>query len=68
MNSHSKICHVELKFSIPQPLPNMDRLFYIAKDEEILNGEATDIYFNRTVDVLKAAGLDRLGSGRNFML
>lgn len=60
MNSHSKICHVELKFSIPQPLPNMDRLFYIAKDEEILNGDATDIYFNRTVDVLKAAGLDKV--------
>ncbi|BDR92644.1 nicotinate phosphoribosyltransferase [Vulcanisaeta souniana] len=38
----------------------MDRLFYVAKDEEILNGETTDIYFMRTVDVLKAAGLDRV--------
>ena len=38
----------------------MDRLFYTARDEEIINGEATDIYFLRTVDVLKAAGLDKV--------
>ena len=38
----------------------MDRLFYIARYEEILNGETTDIYFNRTVEVLKAAGLDKV--------
>jgi nicotinate phosphoribosyltransferase len=38
----------------------MDRLFYIAKDEEILNGDATDIYFMRTIDVLRAAGLDKV--------
>ncbi|GAB6945906.1 nicotinate phosphoribosyltransferase [Vulcanisaeta sp. JCM 16161] len=38
----------------------MDRLFYTARDEEIINGEATDIYFIRTVEVLKAAGLDKV--------
>lgn len=38
----------------------MDRLFYTARDEEIINGEATDIYFMRTVEVLKAAGLDKV--------
>ncbi|WP_069807406.1 nicotinate phosphoribosyltransferase [Vulcanisaeta thermophila] len=38
----------------------MDRLFYVAKEEEIINGDATDIYFLRTIEVLKAAGLDRV--------
>jgi len=33
--------------------------FYIASDEDILNGVVTDIYFTRTVRVLKAKGVRR---------
>ncbi len=39
---------------------NSDRVFYVAKIEEVLSGEVTDIYFKRTVDVLKAAGLENV--------
>ena len=35
------------------------RLFHIASDEEIKKGETTDVYFERTLEVLKAKGLDR---------
>ncbi len=37
-----------------------DRMFYAATEEEIVKGEVTDIYFKRTVEVLKAAGLDNV--------
>ncbi|AFH43149.1 nicotinate phosphoribosyltransferase [Fervidicoccus fontis] len=33
------------------------RKFYIATDEEILNGEATDVYFTRVEKILESAGL-----------
>ncbi len=35
-----------------------DRLFYIAKEEEIKKGKTTDIYFIRTVDILRKEGFD----------
>jgi len=35
------------------------RKFNVASDEEIKTGTTTDIYFMRTVEVLKAKGLDR---------
>lgn len=38
----------------------MDRLFAVATEDEVVRGEVTDIYFKRTVDVLKAAGLDKV--------
>lgn len=34
------------------------RLFHIASDEEIKEGKTTDVYFERTLEVLKAKGLD----------
>jgi nicotinate phosphoribosyltransferase len=34
------------------------RLFHTATDEEIKKGETTDVYFDRTLEVLKAEGLD----------
>jgi nicotinate phosphoribosyltransferase len=34
------------------------RLFHIASDEEIRGGETTDVYFRRTMQVLRAKGLD----------
>lgn len=34
------------------------RLFHIASDEEIKEGKTTDVYFERTIEVLKAKGLD----------
>ncbi len=37
-----------------------DRTFYIAREEEIIKGEVTDVYFLRTVEVLKAAGLENV--------
>ncbi|NPB01224.1 MAG: nicotinate phosphoribosyltransferase [Crenarchaeota archaeon] len=37
-----------------------DRTFYIAREEEIVKGEVTDVYFLRTVEVLKAAGLENV--------
>ncbi|NPA23035.1 MAG: nicotinate phosphoribosyltransferase [Crenarchaeota archaeon] len=37
-----------------------DRIFHIAREEEIVKGEVTDVYFIRTVEVLKAAGLDNV--------
>ncbi len=32
---------------------------YVAKEKEILGGEATDIYFTRTVEVVKKSGADK---------
>jgi nicotinate phosphoribosyltransferase len=34
------------------------RLFHTATDEEIKKGETMDVYFDRTLNVLKAEGLD----------
>ncbi len=34
------------------------RLFHIASDEEIKKGETTDVYFRRTMQILRAKGLD----------
>jgi len=34
------------------------RPFHIASDEEIKEGETTDVYFERTLEVLRAKGLD----------
>ena len=36
------------------------RIFHIASDEEIKNGETTDIYFVRTKQILEAKGLDKI--------
>ncbi|MHA2378721.1 MAG: nicotinate phosphoribosyltransferase [Candidatus Thorarchaeota archaeon] len=36
----------------------MNRRWRIASEDEILTGKTTDIYFQRTVDVLKAEGMD----------
>ena len=36
------------------------RDFYIATEEEIRSGRTTDIYFVRTLDILKKAGRDRI--------
>ena len=36
------------------------RIFYIASDEEIKKGETTDIYFLRTMEILKAKGKDKV--------
>lgn len=36
----------------------MERIFNIAYPEEVIKGEVTDVYFKRTVDILKAAGLE----------
>ncbi|MGC9210269.1 MAG: nicotinate phosphoribosyltransferase [Acidilobus sp.] len=33
---------------------------YVAKESEILSGDATDIYFKRTQEALRAAGLDKV--------
>jgi len=33
---------------------------YVAKEEEIVSGEATDVYFSRTVEVLKKSGEDKM--------
>ncbi len=35
-----------------------ERAFYIAREDEIVRGEVTDVYFIRTVEVLRAAGLE----------
>lgn len=37
---------------------SVQRLFHIASEEDIVKGKCTDVYFIRTVDVLKTAGLD----------
>ncbi len=37
----------------------MDRRFWIAREDEIKKGETTDIYFIRTVNILKNDNLDR---------
>jgi len=37
----------------------MSRPFYIATPEEILKGEATDIYYKRTLEILKKKNLDK---------
>lgn len=42
---------------MPEPAPGRD--FYIATAEEIRAGRTTDIYFQRTLDILKKAGKDR---------
>jgi len=42
---------------MPKPAPGRD--FYIATADEIRAGRTTDIYFVRTLDVLKKAGRDR---------
>ena len=41
-------------------MENSERIFYIAKEDEVISGEVTDIYFKRTVEVLKAAGLENV--------
>lgn len=38
----------------------MERAFTVATEDEVIRGEVTDVYFTRTVDVLKAAGLDKV--------
>ncbi|ABW01765.1 nicotinate phosphoribosyltransferase [Caldivirga maquilingensis] len=38
----------------------MERAFTVASEDEVIRGEVTDVYFIRTVDVLKAAGLDKV--------
>ncbi len=35
-----------------------DRVFYVATIEEVVSGEVTDIYFKRTVETLRKAGLE----------
>ncbi len=42
---------------MPNPAPGRD--FYIATEDEIRAGRTTDIYFLRTLDILKKAGRDR---------
>ena len=37
-----------------------ERIFNVAFIDEVVKGEVTDVYFKRTVDVLKAAGLDNV--------
>ena len=37
-----------------------DRVFHVATVEEVLSGEVTDIYFRRTVETLRKAGLDNV--------
>lgn len=44
---------------IPRGL-RMDRAFAVAREEEVISGEVTDVYFQRTVRVLKEAGLDKV--------
>jgi nicotinate phosphoribosyltransferase len=34
-------------------------MFHTAKDEDILNGRVTDVYFARTLEILKAKGIDK---------
>ena len=36
------------------------RRFYIASEDEIKHGETTDVYFQRTIKVLKSKGLDKV--------
>ena len=38
-----------------------DRRFFIANEEDILQGRTTDIYFERTLEILKAKGMMDLG-------
>ncbi len=40
-------------------MPGAPRDFYIATEEEIRAGKTTDVYFLRTLDILKKAGKDR---------
>ncbi len=44
----------------PMPKPASGRDFYIATADEIRAGRTTDIYFVRTLDILKKAGRDRV--------
>ncbi len=39
--------------------PQKDRDFYLATEEEIHAGKTTDVYFLRTLEVLKKAGKDK---------
>lgn len=41
------------------PGATRDRDFYLAREDEIREGRTTDVYFLRTLDVLKKAGRDR---------
>jgi len=34
------------------------RIFHVASEDEVISGDVTDIYFKRTVDVIRAAGLE----------
>jgi len=38
----------------------VERIFYTAREDEVVSGKTTDIYFVRTVEVLKAAGLSNV--------
>lgn len=38
----------------------MSRAFSVASEDEVIRGEVTDVYFLRTVEVLRAAGLDKV--------
>ena len=40
--------------------------FFSASDEEIRKGRTTDVYFERTMQVLKAHGLDRKEAHAEF--
>ncbi|TLZ99892.1 MAG: hypothetical protein E6J97_05105, partial [Methanobacteriota archaeon] len=42
---------------MPKPAPGRD--FYIATADEIRAGRTTDLYFVRTLDILKKAGRSR---------
>lgn len=42
---------------MPKPASNRD--FFVATEDEIRSGRTTDVYFVRTLDILKKAGKDR---------
>ena len=42
---------------MPKPTPGRD--FYLATEDEIRAGRTTDVYFVRTLDILKKAGRSR---------
>ncbi len=35
-----------------------DRAFYAAREEEVIDGKVTDVYFIRTIETIKKAGLE----------
>ncbi len=49
-------------------MPNDDRLFMIAKPEEIKEGKATDVYFIRTVEILRRDKLDKVVVAAEFTI